>query len=117
MKRKLYKPIRRREKRIYTHSVRHHKKLRRLILLSLILGLLLLIFLPGHNGLISLAAKRLEIQRLHNEIERLKIEMELIQAKIAKTEDPRFIKRYAYEHYGMIPKSDTLNPTPKPPNN
>jgi cell division protein FtsB len=64
---------------------------------------------PGHNGLINLTLKRLKIQKLHNEIENLKIKIELVRAKIDKTNDPEYIKRYAYDRYGMVPRTDTLN--------
>ncbi len=108
MKRSSYRPIRREPKRIYAGSSRNPKKHKRLIFFLLILAVLILIFVPGHNGLINLTAKRLKIQKLHNEIEKLKIRIELVRAKIDKTKDPEFIKRYAQDRYNMVPKSDTI---------
>jgi cell division protein FtsB len=108
MKRKTYKPIRRSQKRVYTHSVKKKNRSKRLFLFFLILFVLGLIFVPGHNGLIKLAAKQLWIRKLHGEIENLKMRIELVRAKVAQASDPEFIKRYAHDRYGMIPKQDTL---------
>ena len=107
MKRPSYKAIRREPKRIYTHSTRNPKKRKRLFLFLLVLGILMFIFLPGHNGLIQLAAKKLKILKLHNEIENLKMKIELVRAKVDRTKDTSYIKRYARDRYGMIPKPDT----------
>ena len=116
MKRSSYRPIRRRNKRIYQRSIKDAKKRKRLFFFFLILVILLLIFIPGHNGLIKLTAKRLKIQKLHNEIENLKIRIELVRAKIARSKNPEYIKRYAHDRYGMVPKSDTLkDKTPSNP--
>ena len=108
MKRPAYKAIRRQPKRIYTHSTRNPKKRKRLFLFLLVLGILMLIFIPGHNGLIKLAAKQIQIQKLHNEIEDLKMRIELVRAKVDRTKDPKYIIRYAHDRYGMIPKPDTI---------
>lgn len=107
MKRQTFKPIRRNEKRIYQRSVKVSKKRKRLFILLLILGILIIIFIPGHNGLINLARKKFKIQKLHNEIENLKIRIELVRSKIDKSKDPEFIKRYAKDRYNMVPKSDS----------
>lgn len=104
MAKRVYKPIRREPKRIYARSIRNPRKRRRLFLLLLILGILMLIFLPGHNGLIKLISKQFEVKKLRREIEDLKIKIELVRAKIERTNDPEFIKRYAFDRYRMIPK-------------
>lgn len=47
------------------------------------------------------------VQKLHNEIENLKTRIELVRAKTERADDPEYIKRYAYDRYGMIPKSES----------
>lgn len=92
---------------MYQRSVKDSRKRKRLFLLLLILGILIIIFIPGHNGLINLARKKFKIQKLHNEIENLKIRIELVRSKIEKSKDKEFIKRYVQDRYNMVPKSDT----------
>jgi cell division protein FtsB len=107
MKRTVYKPIRRQPKRIYAHSTRNPKKRKRLFFFLLILIILILIYVPGHNGLIKITGKKLRISKLHNEIENLKVRIELVRTKTERADDPEYIKRYAYDRYGMIPKSES----------
>jgi len=109
MKKHSYKPIRRQPKRFYSHTVRKAKRRRRFFIFFLIIFILGVIFIPGHNGVIKLMAKQLRIRRLRHEIENLKIKIELVRAKVDRTNDPEFIKRYAYDRYGMVPKQDTLS--------
>lgn len=116
MKRRYYKPVQRQPKRIYARSMRNPKRRKRFFFFCLILIFLIVIFVPGHNGLITLTAKRLKIQKLKNEIENLKIKIELVRAKIDKTKDPEYIRRYAYDRYRMVPKTNTLKyKTPQAP--
>jgi cell division protein FtsB len=113
MRRTVYKPIRRQPRRIYAHSNRNPKKRKRLIFFLLILIVLILIFVPGHNGLIKITGKKLRIQKLHNEIENLKVKIELVRAKTDRANDPEYIKQYVHDRYGMIPKSES-DTIPKP---
>ena len=62
--------------------------------------------MPGHNGLVKITGKKLRIQKLHNEIENLRTQIELVRAKIDRTNNPEYIKHYAHDRYGMVPKNE-----------
>lgn len=84
-------------------------KKKRLIIYLSIIFLIVALFIPGHNGLARVIYKYYQKQCLRKDIEQLKIKAELIQAKINKGSDDRYLKRYLQDNYQMIP-ADTVSP-------
>ncbi|MEO0076167.1 MAG: hypothetical protein ABIK33_06305 [candidate division WOR-3 bacterium] len=69
-----------------------------------VLLVLSIIFLPGSNGVISVV-QRVRLKRyLQREIEYYKIKSELIESKIAKGQNPEYLKRYLQDYYALVPK-------------
>jgi cell division protein FtsB len=81
------------------------KERKRIIfMVSLVIVLLIIFFVPGPNGLVKVLYKTYKKQRLHNEIEQLKIKAELIEAKIAKGQNEEYLRKYLKDNYQMVPK-------------
>ncbi len=76
------------------------------LLLVIIVGVL---FIPGSNGLAKVLSKNYRKQQLEKQIERLKIKAELIEAKIARAQDPTYLRQYLRDNYGMVPKDSMLD--------
>ena len=81
-------------------------KLKLLVFLSILL-ILVIVFVPGHNGLIKIIYKSHKVHKLYNENENLKIKVELIEAKIAKVQNPEFLKKYMKDNYQIVTKDSS----------
>ncbi|MEO0075310.1 MAG: hypothetical protein ABIK31_04285 [candidate division WOR-3 bacterium] len=82
---------------------------KKLIIYLSIFFLVVAFFIPGPNGLARVIYKYYQKQCLHKDIEQLKIKAELIQAKINKSKDERYLKKYLQDNYQMIP-AETISP-------
>lgn len=81
-------------------------KLKLVFFLS-ILFILIIVFVPGHNGLVKVLNKSYQINKIHRENENLKIKAELIELKIAKGQDPEYLKKYLRDCYQMVSKDSS----------
>jgi cell division protein FtsB len=91
----------------YHHRIKPKpNKLKLLVFISM-LFVLVIVFVPGHNGLIKILTKSYKIHKLYNENERLKIKAELIESKIAKAQNPEFLKKYMRDNYQIVLKDSS----------
>lgn len=88
-------------KRFYDTPKTKRKKILLPLFILFILGV---IFIPGPNGLVKVIYKNYRKQRLHREIEQLKIKAELIEAKISRGNDEQYMHKYLEDNYNMVPK-------------
>lgn len=86
----------------YRQSSKYRK--RNLIVGLSIFIILFFFFVPGPNGLYKVVTKSYKIHRLQKEIENLKIKAELVESKIAKGNNPEYLRKYLIDYYKMVPK-------------
>lgn len=89
----------------FNHQPKANK--RKLLVAFSILFVLVMMFVPGPNGLIKVIQKTHRKQQLHNEIENLKIKAELIESKIAKGQNTKYMRKYLIDCYEMVPKDSS----------
>jgi len=80
---------------------------RKLIIVLSVLLLLVVVFAHGPNGLVKVITKTYKKQKLYNEIENLKIKAELIESKIAKGQNPEYLRKYLTDYYKMVPQDSS----------
>jgi cell division protein FtsB len=88
----------------YRYNQPPKQRKRNFIFALALLVILVVVFVPGPNGLYKVLNKSYKIRQINREIENLKIKAELIESKIAKGHDPQYLKKYLMDYYQMAPK-------------